>query len=51
VQAARYAKGQGLLSATLAVFVPTEDEERLKELSGRERIEGVEVSTVAISAA
>lgn len=47
-QAARYAKSQGLASATLAVFVPVSDEEVLKKLSGDEVIDGVRVITVAI---
>ncbi len=47
-QAARYAKSQGLASATLAVFVPVSDEEVLKKLSGDEVIDGVRVITVTI---
>ncbi len=47
-QAARYAKGQGLPLATLAVFVPVSDENVLRSLSGDERIDGVRVITVAI---
>jgi hypothetical protein len=47
-QAARYAKSQGLSSATLAVFVPTEDETVLEGLSVEEVLDGVRVITVAI---
>ena len=46
-QAARYARGQGLDRATLALFVPSEDETVLQKLSSRERIDAVEVTTVA----
>jgi hypothetical protein len=49
-QVARYAKGRGLPGATLALFVPTDDEDLLRELSGVETVEGVAVTTVAISA-
>jgi hypothetical protein len=47
-QAARYAKSQGLASATLALFVPTDDEAVLAALSGEEMTDGVRVVTVAI---
>lgn len=47
-QAARYAKSQGLPTATLAVFVPTGEEAVLKGLSGEEVTDGVKVVTIAI---
>jgi hypothetical protein len=47
-QTARYARSQGLASATLAVFVPVSDEAVLKGLSGEEVTDGVKVVTVAI---
>ena len=49
-QAARYAHTRDLAAATLAMFVPTDDEDLLKELSGQEVIEGVVVTIVAIGA-
>ncbi|MDM8526563.1 AAA-like domain-containing protein [Anaerolineales bacterium HSG24] len=47
-KAAQYAKSLGLDNITMAVFVPVLDEEVLTELSGMERIDGVEVTVVAI---
>ena len=47
-QAARYAKSQGLATATLAIFVPVSDEAVLAGLSGDEVIDGVRVVTVTI---
>lgn len=47
-QAARYAKSQGLPSATLAVFVPVNEEAVLQSLSGEEIADGVRVVTIAI---
>ncbi len=47
-QTARYARGEGLSAAALAVFVPSDDEAVLRALSGVETIDGVQVSTVAI---
>lgn len=47
-QAARYAKGQGLGAAAVALFVPTGDEAVLAALSGEEVIDGVTVTVVAI---
>ena len=47
-KAARYGKSLGLEEVTLAVFVPTGDEEVLAALSGEEEIDGVTVRTVAI---
>jgi hypothetical protein len=47
-KAARYAKGQSLPSAALAVFVPVSDEDVLAALSGDEILDGVRVTTVAI---
>jgi hypothetical protein len=49
-QAARYAASRGLEAATLALFVPTDDEELLRALSGEDAVDGVRVTTVAISA-
>jgi hypothetical protein len=49
-QAARYAASRGLAAATLALFVPTDDEDLLRELSGDQTVDGVLVTTVAISA-
>jgi hypothetical protein len=49
-QAARYAASRGLEASTLALFVPTEDLDLLRELSGQETIDGVVVTTVAIGA-
>jgi hypothetical protein len=49
-QAARYARGRGLAAATLALFVPTDDEALLQELSGVETVDAVDVTTVAIAA-
>lgn len=49
-QAAGYAKSRGLTAATLALFVPTDDEALLQKLSTTEEIEGVTVTTVAITA-
>jgi hypothetical protein len=50
-QAARYATSRGLAAATLARFVPTEDEALLKELSGEALVDGVVVTTLALAAA
>lgn len=54
-QAARYARSQGLPAATLALFVPTDDEPLVAELCAAEilTVDGqpVQVSTVAIAAA
>ena len=47
-QAARYARGEGLAAAALAVFVPSIDEAVLEALSGSEVVDGVRVTTVAI---
>ena len=47
-QAARYAKKLGLSSATMAVFVPLEDEAVPPELSGATVVDGVSVVVVAI---
>ena len=49
-QAARYAASRRLDAATLAMFVPTDDEALLRELSKEESVEGVRVTLVAISA-
>ena len=49
-QTARYAASRGLAEATLAMFVPTDDEALLEALSGRQDVEGVTVITVAIAA-
>lgn len=49
-QAARYAASRGLSRATLAMFVPTDDEALLASLSGEQEVEGVTVATVAIAA-
>lgn len=48
VKAAEYAKSLGLGSVTMAVFVPVEDEDVLKELSNTEMCDQVQVTTVAI---
>ena len=47
-QAARYAVQTNLSEVTVALFVPVEDEEVLKKLSGEEVIDGVTVTVVAI---
>ncbi len=47
-QAARYAKDLKFDAVTMAVFVPVEDEEVLKQLSGEESIDGIRVCVVAI---
>jgi len=47
-QAARYAAKLGLKSVTLAVFVPVEDEDVLKQLSGQTITDGIEVTVSAI---
>lgn len=47
-QAAGYARKLGLPDATLAVFVPVEDEAVLARVSGEIVVEGVKVTTVAI---
>jgi hypothetical protein len=47
-QAAKYAKQVGLITVTVALFVPMEEEEVLSRLSGKEIIEGVQVAVVAI---
>ncbi len=48
VQAARYAARLGLKSVTLAVFVPVEDEDVLKQLSGQTTTDRIEVTVSAI---
>lgn len=47
-QAARYAASLGLDRVTLAVFVPTKDEDALQQLSSETTVEGVQVIVVAI---
>ncbi|MCP4757281.1 MAG: hypothetical protein GY866_40985 [Proteobacteria bacterium] len=47
-QAARYAKSLTLANVTLAMFTPAYDETVLEKLSGREIIDGVTVTVVAI---
>jgi hypothetical protein len=47
-QAARYAKQMNLKAVTLAVFVPTEDENVLEKLSSETETEGVKVTVAAI---
>ncbi|MDM8515567.1 AAA-like domain-containing protein [Desulfobacterales bacterium HSG16] len=47
-QAGGYGKSLGLDTVTLAVFVPTDDEEILAKLSGEEKSEEVRVMVVAI---
>ncbi len=47
-QAARYARGLGLDTVVLALFVPVEDDEVLAKISGDEVTEGVRVAVVAI---
>jgi hypothetical protein len=47
-QAARYAKQMNLKTVTLAVFVPTEDENVLEKLSSETETEGVKVTVAAI---
>jgi hypothetical protein len=47
-QAARYAKQLGMLTVTLAVFVPADDETVLEKLSGETDIDGVNVFVSAI---
>jgi len=47
-QAARYSAKLGLSSVTLAVFVPTDDDNILKRLSGETVIDGVKVIVSAI---
>jgi hypothetical protein len=47
-QAARYASKLGLNAVTLAVFVPTDDENVLNQLSGERMIGGVKVTVSAI---
>ncbi len=49
-QAARYAASRGLTAATLAMFVPTDDEALLAMLSGEALVDGVIVTTIAIAA-
>ena len=48
VQAARYAVRIHLSEVAIALFVPVEDEEVLKKLSGEECADGVTVTVVAI---
>jgi hypothetical protein len=48
IQAARYAEQLGLDSVTLAVFVPTDDENVLNQLSGERMIGGVKVTVSAV---
>lgn len=43
-----YARKLGLPEATLAVFLPVEDEAVLARVSGEAVVEGVKVTTVAI---
>jgi hypothetical protein len=47
-QAARYARSLGLDRVTLALFVPTQDDEVLAKLSGTTTVEGTAVTVVAI---
>ncbi len=47
-QTARYAKQMNLKTVTLAVFVPTEDEDVLEKLSSENEMEGVKVTVAAI---
>jgi hypothetical protein len=47
-QAAGYARKLGLGEATMAVFVPIEDEAVPRELSGEMIIDGVKVTVAAI---
>ncbi|MFO0593632.1 MAG: hypothetical protein U0441_39185 [Polyangiaceae bacterium] len=47
-QAARYARSQGLSSATIALFGSSDDEAVLSALSREETVDGVRVVTVAI---
>ncbi|MCP4107809.1 MAG: hypothetical protein GY749_20080 [Desulfobacteraceae bacterium] len=47
-QAAGYAKSLGLDKASIALFVPVEDESVLEKLSGTEQTDGVEVAVTAI---
>ncbi len=47
-QAAAYARKLSMPSVTLAVFVPMDDEAVLKQLSGKEYMDGVRVQVVAI---
>lgn len=47
-QAARYARGQGLGAAVIALFVPSRDDGVLSALSGEEVSAGIRVTTVAI---
>jgi hypothetical protein len=48
LQAARYATSLGFGSVTLALFVPTKDEQTLAKLSTTESLEGAQVHTIAI---
>jgi hypothetical protein len=48
IQAVHYAKGLNLMSITLAVFMPVEDEAVLEKLSGETVIGGTRVVVVAI---
>jgi hypothetical protein len=48
LQAARYAEQLGLDSVTLAVFVPTDDENILNQLSGEKKIGSVKVTVSAV---
>ncbi|MDM8552385.1 hypothetical protein QUF72_20030 [Desulfobacterales bacterium HSG2] len=47
-QAAEYAGSLNMDSVTVALFVPTEDEKVLEQLSGEQLIDGVSVIVVAI---
>jgi hypothetical protein len=47
-QAGKYAKGLGLDSVTIAIFVPTDDDDILQKLSVTEIIDGVAVNVFAI---
>lgn len=47
-QTASYAKKLGLTTATLAVFVPMEDEAVPPQIGGEAEIDGVKVVTVPI---
>ena len=47
-QAAGYARKRGLVEVTLVLFVPTDEEEVVRELCGDETIGGVVVHVVAV---
>jgi len=48
LQAADYAKGLGIDSVTIALFIPVLEETVLEKLSTQETIQGIEVTVVAI---